>query len=73
MTGREVRHDQAKALTLLREAADGGNALAQFHLGLCLIEGRGVPQDEARGMALVRQSASLGLDDAQTYVRERKQ
>jgi TPR repeat protein len=70
MTGREVRQDLAKALDLLREAAQGGNALAQYHLGLCLIEGRGVPQDRAEGLRMVRQSASRGLADAQTYIRE---
>jgi TPR repeat protein len=60
----------AKALDLLRQAAQGGNALAQYHLGLCLIEGRGVPQDQAAGLLLVRQSAKRGLADAQTYMRE---
>ena len=55
---------------LLRQSAAAGSTLAQFALGVRLIEGMGMPRDQAQGMKLVRQSASLGNLDAQIYLRE---
>ena len=46
--GRGVAKDDAEAVIWYRKAADQGNALAQFNLGLMLREGQGVPQDDVR-------------------------
>ena len=55
---------------LLQDAASAGHALAQYHLGLALLQGHGVPQDPSQGLKLIQKSASVGLAEAQIYVRE---
>ncbi len=40
--------------------AEGGNALAQYNMGVLYAEGRGVPADRARAMAWWRQAAKGG-------------
>ena len=67
---RQLFNDRIRAVELLRQSAAAGSTLAQFALGVRLIEGMGMPRDQAQGMKLVRQSASLGNLDAQIYLRE---
>lgn len=53
-----------KALSLLRQAADGGHARAAFQLAGCLIGGTGTIQNQAEGVRYLRLAASLGHDYA---------
>ncbi len=47
-----------------RRAAEAGDPVGQFNLGLDLMRGRGVARDEAAGRRLVDQAARQGLSTA---------
>jgi TPR repeat protein len=49
----------------LRQAADQGDAVTQYVLGLCYKTGEGVPQDKAQAARLFRQAADKGDVKAQ--------
>jgi len=51
--------------TALRQAADQGDADAQFNLGVAYRTGRGVPQDGVEAVAWWRKAAEKGLASAQ--------
>jgi TPR repeat protein len=53
------------AVPQYRKAADRGNALAQYSLGLMYRNGLGVPQDFDEAMKLYRKAADQGLAPAQ--------
>jgi tetratricopeptide (TPR) repeat protein len=59
------RGDFAKALPLLRRAADAGNPVAQFETGLRYDLGEGVALDYKQAMAWYEKSASQGHAPAQ--------
>lgn len=68
-----MREDAARALRLLREAADAGSAEASFHLGVMREYGRGAPQDFAEAARLYAQAARMDEDgrrvpDARYYL-----
>ena len=56
---------EAKRTQELREFAEGGDAHAQFILGLCYESGRGVSKDAAQAIKWFRRSAEQGFDEAQ--------
>jgi TPR repeat protein len=61
------RGDDATALRLWRPLADqGGNAIAQYNLGLMYAQGRGVPENQAEALKWFRLAADRGNIDAQT-------
>lgn len=47
-----------------RRAADAGDPVGMFNLGLDMMRGRGVPEDVEAGRRLVDKAASLGLPTA---------
>ena len=49
----------------LHEVAEGGDARAQFILGLCYVSGRGVSKDTAQALKWFHKAADQGLDEAQ--------
>jgi TPR repeat protein len=51
--------DEAR-VRLLRDAADGGDAVAQVELGCCLEEGTGVTKDEIEAVRYYRMAADQG-------------
>lgn len=53
------------SLDVLRQAAEQGDAAAQFDLGVKYSHGRGVPEDDAEGMRWYRKAAEQGHADAQ--------
>jgi TPR repeat protein len=55
--GRGVRKDAAAALDWCRKAAAGGDANAQYDLGLLHLAGDGVPHDEAEAVRLFQAAA----------------
>lgn len=59
------RKDYAKALPLLRKAADQGNALAQNILAFMYGNGQGVPQDDSEAVKWFRKAAEQGNADGQ--------
>jgi|SRR5579859_7539621 len=62
----ESRGDWATAIKLLRPLAEGGNAVAQGHLGVFYEIGRGVPVDYAEAAKWVRKSAEQGDAESQS-------
>ena len=69
MTGDGVEQDQARAITLYREAiAVGNNADALFNLGLSHLEGIGVEQSVAIALSFWQRAGDLGCARAQYYV-----
>ncbi|WP_299701822.1 tetratricopeptide repeat protein [uncultured Pontibacter sp.] len=57
--------DIAAALPLLKEAAELGNAEAQYNYGVCFQQGVGVSQDEKTANEWFLKSANQGWKDAQ--------
>ena len=54
----QEQDDDAEAVRLYRQAAEQGNADAQFNLGVMYLDGDGVPQDDAEAMRWFRQAGS---------------
>ena len=50
----------AEAVTWFRMAAEQGNAIAQFNLGIKYLNGQGVPQDDAEAVRWFQQAADQG-------------
>jgi uncharacterized protein len=63
--GRGVPQSDTEAAKWFRRAADQGDALAQFYLGVMYNEGRGVPQDYAEAAKWYRLAADQGDAQAQ--------
>jgi TPR repeat protein len=59
-SGEGVAKDRAEAARLYRLAADQGNAMAQYSLGLMYSSGEGVAKDEAEAARLFRLAADQG-------------
>ncbi|MEL7182519.1 MAG: sel1 repeat family protein [Pseudomonadota bacterium] len=51
-----------------RRAAEGGDPVGKFNLGLAMIRGHGVTQDVAAGRRLIDQAAETGLPIAERMV-----
>ena len=62
--GKGVPRDIAEAVKWYRRAADQGNALAQYNLGMRYSEGDGVPQDLIEAYAWLSLASAQGLEDA---------
>ena len=58
--GYGVKQDLAKAIDLLRAAADKGNADAQFFLASAYAAGQGVPQNDLQAFMLYEKAAAQG-------------
>ena len=57
--------DISEAVKLWRQAAEQGNAKAQYELGVFYADGEGVPQDYAEAAKWFRLAAEQGYADAQ--------
>ena len=55
-----VAQDDAKAVSLYRQACEAGNALSCNDLGWMYKEGRGVVRDDAQAVYLFRQACDDG-------------
>jgi TPR repeat protein len=58
------RGDYVSALRVLRPLAEGGDARAQYMVGLAYDLGNGVPQDHAKAANWYRKAAIQGAPDA---------
>ena len=63
--------DFATALKEWKPLAEGGNAVAQFNLGLMYENGWGVSQDYKEAVRLYRLAAEQGIAEAQTNLANR--
>ena len=64
-TGLGVAKNEARAVELYRQAADGGDPYAMLNLGLAYRYGRlGVEQDEKKAKAILKKAASGGVEGA---------
>lgn len=58
----------------IRRAAENGDSLALYRLGLCCLSGDGVEQDEVKGIRCIKEAAEAGVPDARKWLkRHRKQ
>ena len=60
-----VEKNEAKGVSLLRNAVEYGDARTQYILGYCYDEGIGVAKDEEEAVKLYRKAAEQGLAGAQ--------
>ena len=60
-----------ETLSRLRDAAEQGDASAQYRLGVMYEEGFGVPEDDAQAVAWIRRAADQGHPTAQNYIGAR--
>ena len=63
--GRGVQQDDVKAVKWFRLAANHGDAVAEFNLGVMYADGQGVPQDNAEAVNWYRLAAEQGNARAQ--------
>ncbi|MEM7488515.1 MAG: sel1 repeat family protein [Pseudomonadota bacterium] len=61
-------YDPEAATVWDRRAAEAGDPVGQFNLGLAMIRGHGVARDEAAGRRLVDEAAATGLPIARRMV-----
>lgn len=59
-----LQKDYATALAKYTEAAEAGNAMAQYHLAVMYAEGEGVDKDLERAASLLQQASDQNLDEA---------
>jgi TPR repeat protein len=62
--------DVKAAVQWFAQAAESGNAEAQFHLGKALLEGAVVEPDYERALQLLTSAGKNGYDDAEFYLGE---
>ena len=67
--GRGVQQDDVKAVKWFRLAANHGDAVAEFNLGVIYADGQGVPQDNAEAVKWYRLAAEQGNARAQYNLR----
>jgi hypothetical protein len=58
MTGRGIKKDDAEAVRYSRLAAEQGNAIGQFNLGLMYLSGRGVAASKIEGYRWLKKAAA---------------
>jgi TPR repeat protein len=63
-----VAQDLAEAVRYYALAAEQGDALAQFNLGICYKHGEGVAQNWAEAVRYFRLAAEQGVADAQYHL-----
>jgi FOG: TPR repeat, SEL1 subfamily len=61
----EKNRNYGEAVSWYRKAADGGNAAAQYNLGVMYANGRGVSKNDAQAVDWFRKAAEQGLGAAQ--------
>jgi TPR repeat protein len=62
------RKDYSTALWTLQPAAQAGDKLAQYYLGVMYLNGYGVPKKPDLALEWLSKAASAGLRDAQSYM-----
>ena len=72
-TGVGVPRDEKKATALLKRGAmtndeAGYSALAQYHYGVALIEGKGTPVDHSAGVTWLSKASEAGVQEATDYL-----
>jgi hypothetical protein len=66
--GQGVAQDYSEALGWYRKAAEQGNAIAQYNLGVMYANGQGVTQDHPEAIRWYRKAADQGNAKAQFYL-----
>ena len=62
--GRGVPKDDRQAVRWYRKAAEQGDAIAQYNLGLMYADGEGVPKDDVQAYAWANLAGAQGLESA---------
>lgn len=63
------RKDLNKGIKLAQEAADSGDAIGQYTLGMAYEKGRGVPKDLSKAIELYQKAADQGQKDAKLRLK----
>ena len=67
--GQGVHQDDIEAVQWFRQAAEQGNAVAQYYLGVSYFEGLGLEQDGEEGRKWLETAARQGLVEAVDYLQ----
>lgn len=72
-TGVGIPRDEARATALMRRGAmtndeAGYSALAQYHYGIALIEGKGTVVDRIAGINWLKKASAAGVEEATAYL-----
>jgi TPR repeat protein len=65
-----LAQDDVQAVYWFRKAADQGNAVAQYYLGVAYARGQGVAQDDAQAVFWFRKAAEQGDPDAKAFLND---
>ena len=68
--GEGVRRDRDEAAKWFLQAAEAGNARAQYYAGDCCYVGFGVPKDRKAAVSWYRKSAAQGVEEAKGRLKE---
>ena len=68
-TGNGVERDVKMAVVWFQKAANQGNAMAQYQLGVCLENGIGVVKDEREAIEWYKKAAELGHEEARERMK----
>jgi hypothetical protein len=66
--GKGVPADKAESIRWLTKAADSGDAISQYNLGVLYLQGLGVEKDITKGTALIKKAADQGNDVANKFL-----
>ena len=69
--GRGVAKDVYEAVKWYRLAADQGNVIAQYNLGVCYANGTGVAKNDAEAVKWYKKAAAQGDEDAIAALKRR--
>ena len=67
LLGHQSGFSESQDIDQLRKAADQGDALAQYNLGVAYAAGEGVPEDDREAVKWYRKAADQGLGLAQHH------
>jgi TPR repeat protein len=65
-----VKKNQKKAVEWYQKAAEQGDAIAQYNLGISYKEGQGVKKDKNKAAEWLSKAAAQGDEDAQKALQE---
>ena len=68
--GEGVAKNPDEAVKWFRLSAEQGNAIAQYHLGLCYFEGEGVSKDDQEAYVWFALSAAQGDEQAPGFLNK---
>ena len=70
LTGTEIMPNLSEAFSWYRRGAEAGEAISQYHLGVCYHEGLGTEADEDRALSCLYRAYMAGIPGAVEYLND---